>query len=230
MKKFLIFLCPILLVFGMVGVAAADPIPVANSTFNDPGTFPVGFFPGPPTSWGNLGDVGVFNPGFWDGTSYGGVYDGSDVALLYSDGGTLGQWLAPSLADGMTYTLSVQAAGRIGYTGTGVTYTLCFVAGDPGNPLNWVPLGTSGTFTPTEGAFNTTQFAYTYTASNYDPIYSVLGINLVVSGASDNNQVLFDNVSLDGSTAAAVPEPATMFLLGSGLIGLAGFARRRFKK
>ena len=33
-----------------------------------------------------------------------------------------------------------------------------------------------------------------------------------------------------GTTTAHVPEPATMLLLGSGLIVLAGFGRKKFKK
>ena len=36
--------------------------------------------------------------------------------------------------------------------------------------------------------------------------------------------------SENGQSPASVPEPSTILLLGSGLIGLAGFGRKRFKK
>ncbi len=46
--------------------------------------------------------------------------------------------------------------------------------------------------------------------------------------ASDDN--LTTGFAGNGTPGTPVPEPATMFLLGSGLIGLAGLARRKLKK
>jgi hypothetical protein len=41
------------------------------------------------------------------------------------------------------------------------------------------------------------------------------------------NDVVFDNVTLGRATAAVVPEPTTVVLLGAGLVGLAGVQLRR---
>jgi len=40
----------------------------------------------------------------------------------------------------------------------------------------------------------------------------------------------FDNFQFGENGGTPIPEPSTMMLLGSGLVGLAGYGRRRFKK
>ena len=45
-------------------------------------------------------------------------------------------------------------------------------------------------------------------------------------GSHPDNELVSD----PAPAPVPVPEPATMLLLGSGLIGLAGLARRKFKK
>jgi hypothetical protein len=162
-------------------------------------------------------------------------HDGSDVALVHGSGvvpdygyaGVLGQWLSGgSAADGRTYTLSVQAAGRIALY-EDATYRLRLVAGNPFDLTQYVELAISEAFTPAVGDFQTATLIYT--ASSLDPTYSTLGINLLAFGASDFNQILFDNVSLDNSEVS-VPEPGLFLLLGPSLVGLGIVGRRKFLK
>jgi hypothetical protein len=71
-----------------------------------------------------------------------------------------------------------------------------------------------------------------------DEIAAGLKVQIIIDSTNTGSWAVTlakSSLSLDGGTIpgpgpGAVPEPATMLLLGSGLVGLAGFARRRFKK
>ena len=195
MKKLLLFLAAILLVFGVVGTASAVAIPFQIGTGGYLEETVTGG-PGILGSWEALGtDV------FWlDEGETSQVIDFFDI------------WTPLAWAEGTVTAnvelLSPSPSGDVYNTGTFELLSFFFVSN---GSVTWddpeaVPYSYGGM----DGGLLTLDLIDI-------PSEWQCGTHYTFSGTIKNNQ-------------APVPEPATMLLVGVGLIGLAGLGRRKFVK
>ena len=127
------------------------------------------------------------------------------------------QILSANVQADTTYTLMVDVGQRLDFPL--VSYTVALIA-------NGVTLASDSSLRPAPGTFLTDTILYN---SGSNPAQLGQNLEIQLSGPI-SGQADFDDVRLNASPTTAVPEPASLWLMVSGVVSLLSLPRRRRKK
>ena len=164
------------------------------------------------------------------------VWFGRDSGALSSNDYNADIWLVTNSANGALFSFGGNLFMPVALTPD--KKIAAYYDKIPGSPVNYfgVNLGNvlSGGWTPAPGIFSPGEFYFYSSTITYNNLETDEW--LFALGDISNNGRFFDNTGnlkdefSPKTTSSTVPEPITLILFGTGLIGLAGYARRKNKK
>jgi hypothetical protein len=238
MKKLMVFLCAIALVFTVAGNALATPITLSDSSlqsyFNTTNweLDAVDDQMGMPEGWtltnGSFGSMMTFyHEDFTEDIAFGiysltgeefaEVFDGGDTpvasaAVGFDGEAVVTQWYNAGgmMINQKTYSFTGQSFGFYIATGTYGEYTNTIYSDSNLNDLNG-----NGTYGEDDDIGLL--------------VYNAAPGSYIFAGDMDNDRD-FSDIVTQAESITPVPEPSTVMLVGTGLLGMIAFGRKRFNK